>query len=194
MYIYIFEQTKIILILTCVFQTVYSYPILNSVEYALRLDDDSSFLQPIRYDLFQFMAEHSLSYGFIHSNQDDPKCIFGLWETVQFYVDTWKINTTFFQKLPKRGMFYNNFELSKVSIWKSIGYQEYVNFIDNTKGIFFYRWGDAPIKTLGLSLFVPEHKIYKFRDIAYKHTWLETKPNSNEAPKTFSISTMQKQK
>jgi hypothetical protein len=36
-------------------------------------------------------------------------------------------------------------------------------------GIYFHRWGDAPIKTVGATLFVPVNELNYFSNVHYKH-------------------------
>ena len=66
-------------------------------------------------------------------------------------------------------VYYNNFEVSALSLWRSTDYQDYIEYIDSLGGIYYYRWGDAPIRTLAVTLFVPSTKIHQFTDIPYKH-------------------------
>ena len=41
--------------------------------------------------------------------------------------------------------------------------------VDQAGGIYYHSWGDAPIKTIAVTMFVPQSKIHQFRDISYKH-------------------------
>jgi len=49
-------------------------------------------------------------------------------------------------------IYYNNFELSRVDIWRSPEYLDFFFFLDRAGGIFTHRWGDAPIRTLALAV------------------------------------------
>ena len=67
-------------------------------------------------------------------------------------------------------MYYNNFEVSALSLWRSTDYQHYIEYVDSFgRHLLSDRWGDAPIKSLAVALFVPSTKIHQFRDIVYKH-------------------------
>ena len=66
-------------------------------------------------------------------------------------------------------MYYNNFEVSALSLWRSPDYQHYIEYVDSLGGIYYYRWGDAPIKSLAVALFVPSTKIHQFTDVPYQH-------------------------
>ena len=156
----------------CRFQSrlIHTHPIMADLEYGWRLDDDSIFLgPPIEYDLFQFMKKNDLSYGFVGFNKDIPGTTQNLWENVTTYAKDNNIKPTFLQCWPPLKVFYNNFEISKLSFWRSDEYIRYFKFIDQLGGIYKYRWGDAPIKGLALSLFMPPSKIHMFENIGYFH-------------------------
>ena len=59
---------------------VYEDAIMESVEYAWRLDDDSLLLRPINYDVFEFMRRRRHVYGY--QNVQDDWCTEHLWPTV----------------------------------------------------------------------------------------------------------------
>ena len=148
---------------------VYTNPIMDKLEYVLRLDDDSEFLQPITYDVFKVMRDGNFDYGYLTIFSDQTDCVFGLWEMVEEYTRGRGIKPTFFHSWRKPNIFYNNFELSKLSLWRRKEYRDYIDYIDQSKGIFLRRWGDAPVKSLALSLFTPWTKIHQSKDIKYRH-------------------------
>jgi len=67
-------------------------------------------------------------------------------------------------------MFYNNFEISALSLWTSQQYQDYIDYIDLLGGIYYHRWGDAPIKTIAVTLFLRKEETHLFTNVSYKHT------------------------
>ena len=147
---------------------VYTHPIMTDLEFAWRLDEDSQILAPpINYDIFKFMQENDLIYGFRHIWLDSPLYVARLWNSVKQYSENANIKPKFCW--PHRKIFYNNFEVSRQSLWRSKEYEDYFNFIDSLGGIYKYRWGDAPIKSLALSLFVSPNKVHLFGDIGYMH-------------------------
>src|SRR6218665_2187939 len=148
---------------------IYEQVIIRGFEFSWRLDDDSEILRPIHYDVFQFMRNNSFQYGYVMVVNEDPSCTVNLWESVEFYIRNTTTNTTFFEQLQKYSMFYNNFEISRLSLWFSADYQNYIQYIDGLGGIYYNRWGDAPIKSLAVSMFVPWNQTYHFKDIGYRH-------------------------
>jgi len=155
----------------CRFQAkqIYEQPILVGLDYVWRLDDDSQILANINYDLFAFMRHHHLQYGYIKKHWDACECTVGLWNAVRHYMKLKHIESSSFNNWPEPRIFYNNFEISAFSLWTSKQYQDYIHFIDMLGGIYYYRWGDAPIKSIAVSLFVPESATHLFDDITYKH-------------------------
>ena len=146
-------------------------PILASqkLEYVLRLDDDSVFTKPINYDIFGVMSSRQLQYGYAKINDDVPDCVVGLEEAVQHYFNRKGMHQKIPWKMPQQ--YYNNFELSDIKLWRSADYTQYINYIDVLGGIYKYRWGDAPIKSLFVSFLVEKNSTHHFSDIGYFHEW-----------------------
>ena len=138
-------------------------------EWLWRLDDDSYIHEPIGYDVFRLMKENNKLYGYTNIVQDDAKCVMGLWEEAERYIDTFKLQPSMFSRWTKGAVFYNNFEISHASVWLSDEYRMFFNHIDQNGGIYYHRWGDAPIRSIGVSLFLDNDDIHHFSDIAYEH-------------------------
>ncbi len=148
---------------------VHKMPILQGLDWYWRLDDDSKLLTPVNYDVFLYMHNHNWLYGYAWIHWDANECTTGLWEATKKYIKENHISPTFFHEWPRPRLFYNNFEIAKFSIWTDPGYSKYIDYLDKLGGIYYHRWGDAPIKGLGLSLFVPMNQTHQFRDIGYEH-------------------------
>jgi len=161
---------------------IYRHPALKEFDWYWRLDDDSFLLSKIPYDVFSFMNERNFTYGYNRIYDDSEWCTRGLGEAVQSYVIEKSIQPSFFHKFSKNGiwdrsMYSTNFEISKFDFWRSQTYQDFIEYIDNTNGIYLYRWGDAPIRLLAVSIFLPEEQVHAFTDIAYKHQEFVNFPN-----------------
>lgn len=94
-----------------------------------------------------------------------------LWESAETYMINSSITPTFFKEWEKYRVYYNNFEVSRLSIWLSDSYRNFIDYIDELGGIYHYRWVDAAIKTIAVSMFVglPRHETHHFKDIKYEH-------------------------
>lgn len=154
---------------------IYEQPIIRGFEYEWRLDDDSFILQPIKFDILDYMQRRGLQYGYVLITNEDLRYIVNLWESSSNYIAVNSITPTFFNTWNRKLIFYNNFEVSRLSLWLSEDYQKFIDYIDRLGGIYHNRWGDAPIKTIAVSIFVPQNETHLFKDIAYKHKFYSTK-------------------
>lgn len=153
---------------------IFQHAALNQYDYFWRLDTDSFLLDKIDYDVFQFMEKNNYIYGYIHIIKDEPDAVKSLWDITEKYIKDNKIEPTFLQRFISDGIwdrsyYYTNFEISKLDFWRSDEFMSYFNYLDKAGGIYKYRWGDAPIHLLAISMFVPENQVHKFSDIAYQH-------------------------
>jgi Glycolipid 2-alpha-mannosyltransferase len=115
--------------------------------------------------------------------KEEPKLVRGLWRAADDFLreNPPMQMTEWYSSLRRTRIFryfYNNFELSAISVWLSAEYQRYVDYIDRRGGIYHVRWGDAPIKTIAVTLFVHPNRTHQFRDIAYRHQKLKVKGGS----------------
>ena len=155
----------------CRFQSigVYHEPILADLEYTLRLDDDSSLTRPMKYDIFERMRQKQWVYGSIWALLDLPDCVKGLWQVSCRYLREQKLDPGRFTSWPYLGNYYNNFEVSRMSLWRSCEYQSYVDYLDRLGGIYYDRWGDGPIKSIAVAMLLPSSAVHIFDDIGYTH-------------------------
>ena len=151
-------------------KTVFDMEIVKGLSYIWRLDDDSLLTRPIRYDLFRYMNEHNILYGYHFISRESWQCVEGLWETADKYIASKAVDVTnAYISWNRSTIYYNNFEISDVSVWSSGPYQKFVDHIDRTGNIFYIRWGDAPMKTIAVNLFIPTDKVHHFKDVGYLH-------------------------
>ncbi|ELU17833.1 hypothetical protein CAPTEDRAFT_54547, partial [Capitella teleta] len=148
---------------------LYHHPIIRGFEFLFRLDDDSVLLSQIHYDIFVFMRKNNITYGYKTTSFDQPRCTTGLWEITGHFINVTGVKPTFDNTWKPLKLFYNNFEVSRSALWLSREYSAYINYLDHTGGVFYHRWGDAPIKSLAVSMFVHENQTHQFTDIKYKH-------------------------
>jgi alpha 1,2-mannosyltransferase len=148
---------------------VYQEPILETdgLEYIWRLDDDSVFTRPVGYDVMRFMRNRKLQYAYALLSVDSLDCIVGLEEAIQRYAKFMSITPRSDWQLPT--IVYNNFEISAASFWRSTSYRQFINYIDRLGGIYYYRWGDAPIKSAAVALLLQRNETHHFSDIGYVH-------------------------
>ncbi|OIP76251.1 MAG: hypothetical protein AUK06_00285 [Parcubacteria group bacterium CG2_30_36_18] len=161
---------------------VYRHPGLKDYDWYWRLDTDSFLLSKIDYDVFYFMQKHNYMYGYITMLKDRPETVKGLWDLTKKYIRENKIQPTFLHKFTlggvwNRTIYYTNFEIGKLDFWHSEKFISYFNYLDRSGGIYKYRWGDTPIHSLAIYMFIPEKQVHQFSDIAYKHQSFVNQPS-----------------
>ncbi|QPG76938.1 hypothetical protein FOA43_004332 [Brettanomyces nanus] len=72
--------------------------------------------------------------------------------------------------------FWSNFEIARTDIFRSKEYRDYFEFLEQSGGFYVERWGDAPIHSLALGLFLNQSEIHYFRDVGYRHSTLRHCP------------------
>jgi hypothetical protein len=129
----------------------------------LRLDTDSFIHTPLNYDIFEWAKKTECYYGYISSavQKDNPKVIEGLWNIVNQLIPE--------NFIEEGTMFYTNFELGKVSWFLTSEYMRFYNELDKTGGFYTKRWGDAPIKFLGINLLMESKHIIPVHGFTYQH-------------------------
>lgn len=115
------------------------------------------------------MQEKDLIYGYWLVQEDHPACVYGLWDSVNEYIQINQIIPTFFDPFLRTHVYYNNFEIGSQAFFRSPSYKNYIDYIDRLGGFFTSRWGDAPVKTLAISIFVPSTKVFCFANLPYRH-------------------------
>lgn len=81
--------------------------------------------------------------------------------------------------------FWSNFEIASNSVFTSPEYKAYYDFLENSHGFFEERWGDAPIHSLAVGMFLNLDEIHYFRDIGYKHSTLAHCPFNSPNQKPY---------
>ena len=152
----------------------------------------------INYDVFHFMRDNKMTYGFNMAILEDQRSIPSLWESTAEFVAanegmlddeadfSWLLQDAAgeFDQNDHPGaaahllmstlkynncQFYSNFEIGELDFFRGEKHTAFFNHLDK-KGEFYYqRLGDAPFHTLSVSLFAPKRKIWYFRDIGYTH-------------------------
>lgn len=147
---------------------IYKNEYLKNYDWYWRIDTDSFFLDYINDDPFKTLKDNNLIYGYNNICEDHEKVVEGLYEAGEVYMMCNGIIPK--NKIEKPLMFYTNFEIANMKWFQNEGYLDLYNFIDNSGGIYLHRWGDAPIRYIGLMMLLEKEKMYDFsKDIQYKH-------------------------
>jgi len=159
------------------------WPVLNMLGYtwAMRLDDDSFLLSPIKFNLFSFMEHFGYQYAYRNIAIETPGNLFhdfvsslviemGLENTTRQLLDTCKsrrggIERVFtFSNCGHMPGYYNNFFLSNVTRWLERDVQTVLKKFDDSGLIFIDRWNDLSIQSVVVRLLFDEHLIHRLRD------------------------------
>ncbi|KAF8449883.1 glycolipid 2-alpha-mannosyltransferase-domain-containing protein [Kalaharituber pfeilii] len=174
------------------------HPALLNYRYYWRVEPNVHFYCNLPYDPFHFLADRDLIYGFVIALYDAPASIAGLWPEVVRFIGSYTLGsktgrpptTSIIHPNSAMGWltdshyrpehtrnasgystchFWSNFEIGDMDFFRSDLYQAYFKHLDESGGFFYERWGDAPVHSIALSLFVDKKRIHWFRDIGYEH-------------------------
>lgn len=56
-----------------------------------------------------------------------------------------------------------------LQFFRSSVWQDFFDYLDHVAGFYEFRWGDALVRTMGVELFLEQHEIHLFKNIAYSH-------------------------
>jgi hypothetical protein len=154
----------------CRFYAMQMYDLVGDFDYIMRLDDDSYIDSPIKYDLFSFMQKRNFIYGYIHKENDYHKdTVTTLPAFTQEYIRKNNIQINCTLDDINALYYYSNFVVTSVPFWKRPDVQGYLHAVDESLGIYQYRWGDHVIQTLALKMFCEPERIHLFHDFRYSH-------------------------
>ena len=146
---------------------------LDGHKYYMRLDDDSMFTGKLREDPFEMMEREKLKYAYIRADED----FYGidlLWSWAKPYFDSaTDPYTGFLDGQPGSWRYggrqpYNNFHISSVKMWRSPLWRQFSAQMDKGHGFFKYRFGDANVHAVALSIMAKVGEVSKVH-LPYGH-------------------------
>ncbi|BFZ60559.1 mannosyltransferase [Saitoella coloradoensis] len=176
--------------------------VLAKYDWYWRVEPSVDFYCDVDYDPFAFMRENKKTYGFVMSLYEYEATIPTLWKatadfikdhpdylasnnSLDFLIDGQAPSAEGDKSIPEKGYnlchFWSNFEIADLNFWRSKTYLDYVDYLDNLGGFFYERWGDAPVHSLAVSLFLPKDKVHHFSDISYRHAPYTRCPQDEES-------------
>ncbi|ODV83471.1 glycosyltransferase family 15 protein [[Candida] arabinofermentans NRRL YB-2248] len=160
----------------------YKHELLLDYDYFWRVEPGVKLYCDINYDIFKEMVENDYKYGFTISTIEYPKTIPSLFKNVHDYLletdqsnllnnDTNYSRFIYDSKKENYNLchFWTNFEIGNLNVFRSKSYNDVFEYLDKRNGFFYERWGDAPIRSIILSLILNQGDIKRFEDIGYKH-------------------------
>ncbi|KAK6204922.1 glycolipid 2-alpha-mannosyltransferase [Scheffersomyces amazonensis] len=168
---------------------LFNLPEMQKYKFYWRIEPHVEFYSNINYDVFKYLEGTKKVYGFTISLYDIAETIQTLWpETLKFlnmgdnykYINPngsfqWLLNNLQNpQNNNKTGgfstcHFWTNFEIVDMDFLRSEAYTKWFKHLDSTGNFYYERWGDAPVRSMGLGLFADKNQVHWFRDIGYFH-------------------------
>ncbi|KAJ1993201.1 alpha 1,2-mannosyltransferase 2.4.1 [Coemansia sp. RSA 1358] len=156
----------------------FRHPLMNQFKWYWRVEPDVKFACDIDYDPFLFMEKNNKKYGFTVSIKEVVETIPTLWNTTMDFMKEYRHlipekNLMEFVTDDKGGYnrchFWSNFEIGSLDFLRSEQYMSYFDYLDRAGGFFYERWGDAPVHSLGVTMFLNKNEVHWFEDIGYYH-------------------------
>ncbi|GAA5900211.1 glycosyltransferase family 15 protein [Sporobolomyces salmoneus] len=169
--------------------------VLDQFDYYWRVEPGVEFFCDIDFDPFLFMQANEKVYGFTISLYEYRRTVETLWDATREFAKLHPEHihpdnaVGFLVDDQSKGLmdgewnnchFWSNFEIASLTWLRSKPYMDYFNFLDKKGGFFYERWGDAPVHSLAVALFLPKDKIIHLDPISYRHNPYTACP-SNEA-------------
>ncbi|KIP04630.1 glycosyltransferase family 15 protein [Phlebiopsis gigantea 11061_1 CR5-6] len=157
----------------------FRHPIVERYRWYWRVEPDVHFHCDTSYDPFLYMEDNNKVYGFTITMYEYHATIPSLWDTVkkftaenpQYVVEGNAMNYMSDDGGKSYNLchFWSNFEIADMDFWRSEAYMKYFEYLDQTGGFYYERWGDAPVHSIGAALFAKKEQIHFFDDIGYEH-------------------------
>ncbi len=158
----------------------FRHPLTLKYDRFLRIDTDSSFPCPWRFDPFRKLLEERSIYAFALATSDEISTMPSLWPTILKWASgrPQAVDSAVDFVSTDRGatldaftpcVFYNNFELASFAVFRSEQYLSYFEHLDKSGGFFYERWGDAPVHTYYVALMLNKSQVSFMQDLPYAH-------------------------
>ncbi|KAF8472156.1 nucleotide-diphospho-sugar transferase [Kalaharituber pfeilii] len=158
------------------------HELLDKYDWYWRVEPGIGFFCDQEYDPFTFMRENGKKYGFVISLPEYRETIETLWSSTKEFM---KANPQYLAPKNSLGFivdndkgldgdynnchFWSNFEIGSLNFWRSEAYIKYFEFLDRKGGFYYERWGDAPVHSIAVALFLNSDEVHWFNDIGYYH-------------------------
>lgn len=178
----------------------FRHKLLEEYDYYFRVEPDVEYHCDFPYDPFKIMKEKKKKYGFVIAIYEYENTIPTLWNTVKHFIqdnqDIIDMETNSYNFITDSSIigqfppvidsntdynlchFWSNFEIGDLNFFRSEEYIRFFNFLDETGGFYYERWGDAPVHSIAVSLLLNRDEIMHFDELGYYHLPFGTCPYS----------------
>lgn len=157
----------------------FNQPVVKNYKYYWRIEPGVEFHCNLEFDPFERMDKNGYKYGFTIAIREFMSSIPTLGKVTKDFQNKFpehipkdinRLNFMFDNKNEYNGChFWSNFEIGSFEFLRSPGYQAYAKFLNENGGFYYERWGDAPVHSLGVYLFLDKSEVHFFEDIGYTH-------------------------
>ncbi|KAJ8144194.1 hypothetical protein OY671_002692 [Metschnikowia pulcherrima] len=157
----------------------FRHPLMEEYDWYWRVEPGIKIHCDLNYDLFKYMEDNEKIYGFTISLHEYDKTITTLWKHTKDFIKLhpeYIAENNFMRFISDDNgetfnlcHFWSNFEVASVKFLRSKPYMDYFHYLDRQGGFFYERWGDAPIHSIAVALFLSKDKIHYFEDVGYNH-------------------------
>jgi len=150
---------------------IMDHPEMQKYDLALKMDDDTFFIQEIGYDILEFAKDNDYKFASFaikkYDSERNKQCQIGLRELVKEYIKENSIECGVINKaLDKDGNWDSicpyHPSIWDLSIFKNQNWKNWWNYIDESGGIYKYRWGDLEIHSLYMRMYYSDSAWYNF--------------------------------
>ncbi|GAA5888928.1 hypothetical protein JCM5296_002741 [Sporobolomyces johnsonii] len=180
----------------CRFNSMFFFQqkVLANFDWYWRVEPGIELFCDVDFDPFLFMEANEKVYGFTITLYEYRRTVESLWDTTREFA---RLHPEYIAEDNALGFlvddktkglqdgewnnchFWSNFEIGDLRFWRSKAYMDYVEFLDKKGGFFYERWGDAPVHSLAVALFLPKDKVIHLDPIAYRHNPYTHCPQNN---------------
>ncbi|KAJ2552999.1 hypothetical protein EV175_003100 [Coemansia sp. RSA 1933] len=153
----------------------YKHPVLRSVDWYWRVEPGVDFYCDLPYDPFMYMQQSGKLYSFVIALKEIESTIPTLWDHTLEYMRQNNVSSDWLSYFVDINGDYNmchfwsNFEIASLNWMRSAPYERFFEYLDQAKGFFMERWGDAPVHSLAAGLLLRKEQVHFFDDIGYRH-------------------------
>lgn len=172
---------------------MFKYLFALGYSWVMRVDEDSEIRSDL-VDVVSGMSQTGSKYGFRGTDKDIPDVTYALPELTSYFLTANRIkparlfqycNPPDITGLNSRGgwnmtIIYNNFFVANITWWLSKQVQDYLQLVDRSNGHYLFRWGDAPVHTMVVLMFLKDYEVKQF-DFEYRHAFYYPKGSKEPA-------------
>ncbi|KAI8146106.1 nucleotide-diphospho-sugar transferase [Fennellomyces sp. T-0311] len=152
---------------------IFRHPAIQTLDYYWRIDPGTEYPCPISFDPFQYMHDNKIKLSFSLALYEPYEAMPSLCDTVDKYIEQNPGASMYGLIRDQNGectrcQFSNSFQIGDLNFFKSDAYRAYFDYIDKANGIFYERWSDSMIQSLGAGLLLEKKDIHRWEDIGFR--------------------------